>query len=147
MQGVLLGRWSNQNLIIPNWVIHIIVWINVIRSFSYGAELFFIVSNNQISPLMAFANVFGIQLWGILMLVSVAIFILGMCLRSTSLLCLGSLCCLAVWTLFAFVLCIGALNLGEGGRFAIAAGATALTWIVFFSLQLSTIRRQGLIRD
>lgn len=143
-KGIFLSRWSNKELFIPNWAIHAVIWLVIVRTFSYGIELLLIVTNNPIGPLMAFANVFGIQLWGILMLGALLVFLLGMLTRSTLLLTLGALLCAAVWVSFACSLGVGAFALGTGWRFAIAAAATAGSWIVFFLTQLTTIKRRGL---
>lgn len=147
VRGIFLNRWSNKQIVIPNWAIHTTIWLVIVRSLSYGLELFFIVANNPIGPLMAFANVFGLQLWGILMVAALLIFLLGLITRNTLLLTVGALLCAAVWMSFTCVLGIGALNLGQGWRYAIAAGATAGSWAVFFLVQLTTITRQGLTRN
>lgn len=139
---VLGTRWDTRSLVVPAWVINTIIYITLARSVAYGLELFLITSN-PISPMMAFAAIFGLQVWGLLMLIAVVITLAGMLLKNSILVTVGVLLSAAIWTGFGVSLSIGFLNLGTGGRFVVAALATAATWVVFFSVQLKSIRING----
>lgn len=142
-QDVFKTKWIASELVIAPWVINAIIYITVLRSFSYGLELLVLVTNNPISPLMAFAAIFGIQTWGVLMLISVFVLLIGVLTKRSLLVTIGTLFCTAVWTGFAICLGFGYWNVGDGGRFFVAAAATAATWFVFFLVQLKTIRKNG----
>jgi hypothetical protein len=85
----------------------------------------------------------GIHVWGALILLGVLILFIGLLMRNAIIITIGVLLCVAVWSSFALTLTYGALMIGTGLRFAVAALATAATWGVFFSLQLKTLRRNG----
>lgn len=142
-KSIITSRWTVSGLKIPAWIYPTLLWTTIIRSFSYGIELLLSVTSNPISPLMAFANVFGIQLWGILMLAGVFILIIGLITRLSILVTIGTLLSAAVWLSFAAVLGIGAFELMAGFRFVIAALMTGITWLAFFSIQLNTYRFKG----
>lgn len=145
-RDVFSTKWIVSELRVPAWAIHAFLYITLLRSLSYGIELIFIVTNNSITPLMAFAAIFGIQLWGFLMLAAALIFIIGVITKRTIILTIGTLLCAAVWTGFSLCLGFGWMGTGTGGRFFIAAAATAATWIVFFGTHLQTIRKNGVGR-
>jgi hypothetical protein len=128
-------------------VINAIIYITIVRSVSYGIELLFIVTSNPISPLMAYAAIFGIQVWGVLMLFAVAVMLAGIITKRSLFVTIGTLLCSAVWTGFSACLGFGWWSTGDGGRFFIAAAATAAMWFVFFLVQLKTIRKNGVGND
>lgn len=140
---IVTTRWAVTGLKIPKWIYPLVIWVTAIRSLSYGLELLFTVTSNPISPMMSFAAVFGIQLWGLLMLIGVAFIILGLLFRISILITIGTLVSFAVWTAFSVILGIGYLDLNTGGRFVVAALATAITWGAFFIVQLNTLRLMG----
>lgn len=142
---VFSTRWSASELNVPAWVINSIIYITILRSLSYGLELFITYLSNPISPLMAFANILGIQTWGILMILGVVILLAGLMLRNSITITIGALLCAAVWTAFGLILGLGAIDIGTGWRFVIAALATAATWVLFFYIQLRTIRLNGVL--
>lgn len=142
-KGLLTTRWSVGGLKIPNWIYPLVLWVTLIRSISYGVELLLLITNNPIGPMMAFAAVFGIQLWGILMLAGALILILGLIFRLSILVTLGSLISMAVWACFGLVLGFGFIELHTGLRFVVTAFATAVTWFAFFMVQLNTIKQSG----
>lgn len=146
-RAVFRTRWIASELIISPWVINAIIYITIFRSLSYGIELLFIVAANPISPLMAFAAIFGIQVWGILMIVSVLVLLIGVLTKRSLFVTIGTLLCSAVWTGFALCLGFGWMNIGSGGRFFIASAATAATWFVFFLVQLKSLRKNGVGND
>lgn len=139
---VLSTRWSASELHVPAWVINSVIYITILRSLSYGLELFLLV-NNPVSPLMAFAAIFGLQTWGVLMLIGVGVLVIGLLFRNSITVTVGALICGAVWLAFGLTLGIGATNIGDGWRFVVAALSTAATWIIFFYIQLRTIRLNG----
>lgn len=140
---VLGTRWETRSLVVPPWVINAVIYITLARSVAYGIELF-IVTSNPISPMMAFAAVgFGLQIWGLLMLIAVVITLFGILLKNSILVTVGVLFSAAIWTAFGASMTLGYINLGTGGRFAVAALATAATWVVFFLVQLKSIRTNG----
>lgn len=140
---VLSTRWATSGLHVPTWAINAVIYITLIRSFSYGVELFIMGSAAAVTPLMAFTAILGTSLWGALILASVLVLLIGLLLRNAITVTVGVLLCVAVWSAFGMTLTYGALLVGSGLRFAVAALATAATWAVFFSLQLKTLRRNG----
>lgn len=140
---VISTRWSASALHVPSWAINAIIYINLIRSFSYGLELFILGNTASVTPLMAFTAILGTSLWGTLILVGVFVLFVGLLLRNAITVTVGVLLCVAVWSAFGLTITYGALLVGTGLRFAVAALATAATWAVFFSLQLKTLRRNG----
>lgn len=139
---VLGTRWETKSLAVPSWVITAVIYITLARSVAYGVELF-IVTSNPITPMMAFAAIFGLQVWGLLMLIAVLITLSGMLLKNSILVTVGTLLSAAIWTAFGLSLTLGFINLGTGGRFVVAALATAATWVVFFIIHLKAIRVNG----
>lgn len=138
------SRWSAHDLRIPAWVINAVIWITLARAFAYGMELFFYSAHNPISPLMAYADIFGIEMWGILMLIGVALLVLGIVTKLNILVTVGALFSAAVWIGFSLCIGIGWFNLGTGGRFFVNHFATASTWVLLFYLQLRHIKKNGL---
>lgn len=136
---VLTSRWSPHDLKLPAWVVRAFIYITIIRSFSYGAELL-LTANEPLSSLMAFAGILGLQFWGIVMLIGVGLIVLGLLIRNSITVTLGALVNFAVWAGFGVVLTIGCFTLGTGGRFAVAALSTAATWLIFFIIQLKMIK-------
>lgn len=139
---VLGTRWETRSLAIPPWVINAVIYITLARSVAYGIELF-VVTSNPISPMMAFAAILGLQTWGLLMLITVLIVLSGMLLKNSILVTVGVLLSAAIWTGFGLSLTFGYINLGTGGRFVVAAVANAITWTIFFFVQLKSIRVNG----
>ena len=146
-KDVFRTKWSASEIKVPVWAIQMFLWITAARSLSYGFELLLLVSSNPISPLMAFANIFGLQVWGFLMLFSLAVFLVGVLTKRSVIVTIGTLLCSATWTAFGLSLGFGYLALGEGVRFVVAALATALTWIVFFIVQLRSLKLNGVGND
>ena len=140
---VISTRWDASGLHVPTWAINAVIYITLIRSFSYGLELFILGNAAAVTPLMAFTAILGTGLWGALILGSVIVLFIGLVLRNSITVTVGVLLCVAVWSAFGLTLTYGALLVGTGLRFAIAALATAATWAVFFSLQLKSLRRNG----
>jgi hypothetical protein len=140
---VISTRWSASNLHVPSWAINAVIYITLIRSFSYGVELFILGNSAAVSPLAVYTAILGIHIWGALILVGVLVLSTGLLLRNSIVVTVGVLLCVAVWASLGITLTFGALVVGTGLRFAIAALATAATWAVFFGLQLKTIRRNG----
>lgn len=140
---IVTSRWAVTGLKIPTWIYPLVIWVTAIRSLSYGFELLFTVTNNPISPMMTFAAAFGIQLWGTLMLIGAVLIIIGLITRVSILITVGTLISVAVWLAFSGVLAIGFLDVHAGGRFVVAALATAVTWGAFFVVQLNTLRLMG----
>lgn len=139
---VLGTRWEPRSLQVPSWVINTIIYVTLARSVAYGLELV-LVTSNPVSPLMAFAAIFGLQVWGALMLTAVLITLSGMLMRNSILVTVGILFSAAVWTAFGLCMTLGFIHLGTGGRFAVAALATASTWVVFFIVHLKSITVNG----
>lgn len=140
---VISTRWDPKGLHVPTWVINAIIYVTLIRSFSYGVELFILGNGVAITPLMFFTATLGTSTWGALILVGVLVLFIGLLLRNAITVTLGVLLCVAVWSALGMTIVLGALMVGTGFRFAVAALATAATWAVFFSLQLKSIRRNG----
>lgn len=140
---VLSTRWSATHLFVPAWAVNAVIYITILRSLSYGLELFIAGNAASVSAQMAFVAILGIPTWGLLMVASVAVLLIGLWSRNTILVTVGTLLCSAIWVGFSLILCIGWAETGTGGRFAVAAISTALTWVVFFILQLKTIKRNG----
>lgn len=140
---VISTRWAASDLHLPAWAINAVIYITLIRSFSYGVELFILGNSASVSPVAAYTAILGIHIWGILILVGVLAVIVGMLSRNAIAVTMGVLLCTAVWVSLGITLTFGALMVGTGLRFAIAALSTAATWAVFFALQLKTIRRNG----
>lgn len=140
---VISTRWDARGLHVPTWAIHAIIYINLIRSFSYGLELFILGNTAAITPFMASTAILGTSLWGVLILASVLVLFVGLLLRNTITVTIGVLLCVAVWSALGLTIAYGALLVSDGFRYAVAALATAATWAVFFSLQLKTLRRNG----
>ena len=140
---VLSTRWSASEIHVPSWAVNAIIYITVLRSLSYGLELFIAGSAASVNPLMAFAAILGVQTWGLLMVLSVLVLLIGIWSKNSITVTVGTLLCGAIWTGFSLILCIGWAGTGNGGRFAVAAIATAVTWSVFFILQLKTLKRNG----
>lgn len=140
---VISTRWAASGLSVPSWAINAVIYITLIRSFSYGVELFVLGNVAPSTALAAYTAILGIQTWGILILAGVLILFIGLLMRNVIAITFGVLLCVAVWSAFGLTLAYGALMVGTGLRFAIAALATAATWAVFFSLQLKMIRRNG----
>lgn len=139
---VLGTRWETRSLAIPPWVINAVIYITLARSVAYGIELF-VVTANPVTPMMAFAAIFGLQVWGLLMLIAVVITLAGMLLKNSILVTVGVLLSAAIWTGFGLSLAFGFINLGTGGRFVVTALANAVTWTIFFFVQLKSIRVNG----
>lgn len=136
-------RWRVSELRVPGWVINAVVWIMAIRGLSYGIELITLV-NNPISPLLAFAAVsFSLEVWGILLLIGVVILVLGLVLKRSIFVTIGSLVCLSVWGAFALSLGIGFYVLGTGGRFFVSAALNAAMHGLLFHVQLRNISKNG----
>lgn len=140
---VFSTKWSSKELHVPAWAISAIIYITAIRSFVYGMELLFLGNASGANTLLSYVAIMGIPTWGVLMVGSVLVLILGLILRNTMIITIGALLCSAVWSAFGLLLCVGWVNVGNGGRFAIAALATAATWSIFFHLQLKSIRTNG----
>ena len=140
---VISTRWAAKELHVPTWAINAVIYITLIRSFSYGVELFILGSAASSTALASYTAILGIHVWGALILAGVLVLLIGLITRNAIAVTVGVLLCVAVWTAFALTLTYGALMVGTGLRFAIAALATAATWAVFFSLQLKTLRRNG----
>jgi hypothetical protein len=140
---VISTRWAVSELHVPSWAINAVIYITLIRSFSYGVELFILGNAAPYTALGAYTAVLGIHIWGALILGGVLILFAGLLLRNAIVITVGVLLCVAVWSSFGLTLTVGALIVGSGLRFAIAALATAATWAVFFGLQLKTLRRNG----
>lgn len=140
---VISTRWAASDLHVPSWAINAVIYITLIRSFSYGVELFILGNSASVTPLGFYTAILGIDLWGALMVAGVIVVLVGLLLRKTIIVTVGVLLCTAVWVSFGITLTFGALIVGTGLRFAVAALATAATWGVFFGLQLKTIRRNG----
>jgi hypothetical protein len=140
---VISTRWHASGLHVPTWAINAIIYITLIRSFSYGVELFILGNVASNTLLATYTAILGIHVWGALMIVGALVLLIGLLLRNAITVTVGVLLCVAVWTAFALTLTYGALMVGTGLRFGIAALATAATWAVFFSLQLKTLRRNG----
>lgn len=140
---VFSTKWSAANLHVPPWVLNAVIYITIIRSLAYGIELTIQGNAAVVSPLMAFVAIMGIQAWGILMLIGIAILIAGLIMRNTIIITIGALMCAAVWISFGLTLSIGFISLGTGGRHAVAALTTAATWAVFFVILLKTIKLNG----
>lgn len=139
---VLAVRWDPKSLRVPAWVINAVIYITLARSFSYGIELL-VLTSNPIGPLMAFAAILGLQTWGVLMLIGCALLLIGIIFRSSILVTLGVLLSAGVWTAFSLTMGMGFIETGNGGRHVVAALATAATWVVFFLVQLKSIRKTG----
>lgn len=140
---VLSTRWSAASLHAPAWAVNAIIYITVLRSLSYGLELFIMGSASAINPLIGFIALMGVSTWGLLMVISVVVLLIGLWSRSSIVVTVGSLLCGAVWAGFSGLLIIGWIDTGTGGRFAVAAISTAVTWAIFFILQLKTLTRNG----
>jgi hypothetical protein len=140
---VISTRWAASALHVPAWAINAVIYITLIRSFSYGVELFILGNAAGTTAVAAYTAILGIQVWGALILVGVFVLLLGLLLRNAILVTVGVLLCVAVWSAFGLTITYGALLEGTGLRFAIAALATAATWGVFFGLQLKALRRNG----
>jgi hypothetical protein len=141
---VISTRWDARGLHVPTWAIHAIIYINLIRSFSYGLELFILGNAATITPFMASTvAILGTSFWGALILVGVVVLFVGLLFRNAITVTVGVLLCVAVWSALGLTITFGAILVGAGLRFAVAALATAATWAVFFSLQLKTLRRNG----
>lgn len=140
---VFSTRWSPSALHVPNWAINAVIYITLIRSLSYGLELFIIGDAVGVTQLAFYTSVLGIGFWGLLMLIGVVVLIIGLVLRKSIVVTIGILLCFAVWMAFGLTITYGAVMVGFGARHAIAALATAVTWGIFFKLQLSSIRRNG----
>lgn len=140
---VISTRWTASGLHVPSWAINAVIYITLIRSFSYGVELFLLGNAAPATALSSYTAILGIHVWGILILIGVFVLLIGLLLRNTITITMGVLLCFAVWAAFGLTITYGALIVGSGLRFAIAALATAATWAVFFSLQLKAIRRNG----
>lgn len=139
---VLETRWDPKNLRVPSWVINAVIYITLARSLSYGLELL-LATSNPVTPLMAYAAIMGIQTWGLLMLIAAVILFVGLIIRSSILVTLGVLLSMAIWVAFGLSMALGWLALGTGGRHVVAALATGATWVVFFLVQLKSIRNSG----
>lgn len=137
--------WNPRALYMPPWAINAFIYITLMRSIAYGVELLVSV-NNPVGPLMAFAAIFGLQIWGIIMLVGATLVIIGMLTRSSILVTVGVLISFVVWLGFGSALGIGVYHLLTGGRHVVAALATAATWLVYFSIQLKSISASGVKR-
>lgn len=140
---VLSTRWSASELRVPAWVINAIIYITVLRSLSYGLELFVLGATASVTPISTFVAILGISTWGFLIVMGVVVLIIGLMLRNAIIVTFGALLCAAIWVGFSLVLCVGWIDYGTGGRFAIAALCTAATWAVFFFVQLKAIRVNG----
>lgn len=140
---VITTRWAASELHVPSWAINAVIYITLIRSFSYGVELTILGNSATVSPVAAYTAILGMHVWGILILVGVLAVLAGMLTRNAIVVTMGVLLCSAVWVSLGITLTFGALLAGTGLRFALAALATAATWAVFFALQLKTIRRNG----
>lgn len=140
---VISTRWAVSDLHLPVWAINAVIYITLIRSFSYGVELTILGNSAATTAVGAYTAILGIHIWGILILIGVFAVLAGMLLRNAIIVTLGVLLCTAVWASLGITLAFGALMVGTGLRFAIAALSTAATWAVFFALQLKTIRRNG----
>jgi hypothetical protein len=140
---VLSTRWSASELRVPAWVVNAIIYITVLRSLSYGLELFILGSAAAVNPISSFVAVLGISTWGFLIVLGVVVLLIGLILRNAIIVTFGALLCSAVWVGLSLVLCVGWIDYGSGGRFAIAALCTAATWAVFFFVQLKAIRING----
>lgn len=140
---VISTRWATRDLYVPTWAINAVIYITLIRSFSYGVELSVLGNAAPATALASYTAVLGIHIWGILILIGVFVLFIGLLLRNSITITIGVLLCFAVWASFGLTLGYGALIVGTGLRFAIAALATAATWGVFFGLQLKTLRRNG----
>lgn len=139
---VLSLRSDARSMAVPPWAINAIIYITLARSVAYGVELFALTSN-PVGPLMAFAAIFGLQTWGILMLVGAALILAGLLLKNSIIITIGALLSWVVWIAFGVSLTIGASALGTGARHAVAALASGSTWLVLFLVQLRTIRSRG----
>lgn len=140
---VISTRWSASELYFPTWAINAVIYITLIRSLSYGVELFVLGDAASTIGLAAYTAVLGINMWGALILVGVFVLLIGLLTRNAITVTVGVLLCFAVWSAFALTITYGALVVGTGLRFGIAALATAAIWAVFFGLQLKTLRRNG----
>lgn len=140
---VISTRWVASGLHVPVWAINAVIYINLIRSFSYGLELLILGNTAAVTPFMASTAILGANIWGALILVGVFVLLIGLLLRNAITVTVGVLLCVAVWSALGLTLTYGALLVSSGIRFAVAALATAATWAVFFSLQLKTLRRNG----
>lgn len=140
---VLSTKWSTRELFVPTWAVNAVIYITVLRSLSYGLELFIAGAASSVNPLLGFAAILGVSTWGLLMVIAVAVLLIGLWTKNSILVTIGTLLCSAVWVGFSVLLCIGWAETGTGGRFAVAAISTAATWAVFFTLQLKTLRRNG----
>lgn len=139
---VVSSRWEPASLQFPSWAVSAVVYITLARSLAYGLELFILV-NSPTTPLMAFAAIMGLQTWGILMLVAVAITLIGMIARNSIVVTVGMLFSAAIWTAFGLSFVFGWASLGYGLKNAVAALATAATWVIFFAIQLKAISING----
>jgi hypothetical protein len=140
---VFATRWSASELRVPSWVVNAIIYITILRSLSYGLELFILGNMAAVNPVSAFVAVLGISTWGFLILLALAVLLVGLIFRSAIIITFGALLCSAVWVGLSLVLCVGWIDYGTGGRFAIAALCTAATWAVMFFVQLKAIRVNG----
>lgn len=140
---VLSTRWSASDLHVPAWVINSIIYITIIRSLVYGLELFILGNAAAVTPFAAFATILGIATWGSLMTAAIIVLLIGLMLKNSIIVTFGSLFCAAVWIGFSSVLCLGWIDLGTGGRYAIASMSTAVTWAIFFFIQLRTLSKNG----
>lgn len=140
---VFSTRWSPSDLNVPAWVVNAVIYITALRSFSYGMELFILGNSLLTGPLSAFTAILGIQIWGLLMIIAVVVLIIGLVIRNTMLVTIGSLLCVAVWAAFFLIMGIGWADVGYGGRHVVAAFSTAATWGIFFYLQLRSLRING----
>lgn len=136
-------KWTPLSIVPPAWAYFIYTLGISLGSFSYAVALIVQASQSPISPLMAFAAVVGIPTWGILMLVALGVFIIGMLSGRSIGVSLGAALCMVVWFAFAATLGFGWFVLGDGGRFFIPVMLTAFAWLGIFYLQLRDIARNG----
>lgn len=142
-KGLLHARWSPDSITpTPRWYFLFQMGISL-GTVTYALTLIVQSTLSPLTPLLAFAAVLGIPAWGIIMLIALAVFILGMLIRRTLGVTIGSALCTIVWVIFAITLGIGWILVADGGRYFIPAALMALAWGSMFYLQLKDIAKNG----
>lgn len=143
---VFSTRWAPETLRVPSWVVSAMIWITWARTVSYGLELM-LIDNLSLSGILLYADLFGVANWGLFLLVAAVVLAIGLLSRNAMVVTIGTLLSGSIWLGFSLVMGFGWANTGTGGRFFAAAFLTALTWAIFFFLQIKSFKKNGVGPD
>lgn len=143
---VFSTRWTPGSLRVPSWVVSAMIWITWARTISYGLELM-LINDTRLSGILLYADLVGVAYWGISLLIASVVLAIGLISRNAMVVTIGTLLSGAVWLGFSLTMGFGWANTGTGGRFFAAAFLTALTWAIFFFLQIKSFKKNGVGPD